>query len=101
MIARIWHGRVASDRAADYRAFLAARAIPEYRSIRGNLAAYVLERAEGGVHHFLTFSLWGSLDEVRAFAGEEVERARYYPEDDDFLLEKEPYVQHFEVVASG
>jgi heme-degrading monooxygenase HmoA len=99
MIARIWHGRVPKEKASSYRAFLTARAIPDYRSTPGNAAAFVLERDEEGVSHLLTLSLWDSLADVRAFAGEDVERARYYPEDDDYLLEKETFVQHYEVVA--
>ena len=34
----------------------------------------------------------------RAFAGEEVDRARYYPEDAEFLLEMSERVEHWEVV---
>ena len=46
---------------------------------------------------FITFSLWESEDAIRAFAGEDIETAVYYPEDDRFLIEKEPKVAHFEV----
>src|SRR5256885_10813478 len=31
------------------------------------------------------------------FAGDDVERAHYYPEDRDYLLELEPTVTHYEV----
>jgi hypothetical protein len=44
MIARIWHGRVLSEKSAEYRAFLAARAIPDYRSTPGNRGVYLLEQ---------------------------------------------------------
>jgi hypothetical protein len=44
--------------------------------------------------------LWDSLDAIRAFAGPDVERAKYYPEDEAFLLELEPTVMHYEVLAS-
>jgi len=43
-------------------------------------------------------SLWDSLDAIRGFAGDEPERARYYPEDERFLLALSPGVEHFEVV---
>jgi hypothetical protein len=42
-------------------------------------------------------SFWDSKDSIRGFAGEDVERARYYPEDKDFLLEFEPSVTHYAV----
>ncbi len=35
----------------------------------------------------------------RAFAGADVEKAKYYPEDAEFLLEYEPRVVHYEVVG--
>jgi hypothetical protein len=39
------------------------------------------------------------MDSIRAFAGDDVERARYYPEDEAFLLELEPHVTHYDVIA--
>lgn len=99
MICRIWHGRTARDRADDYAAFLEQRAIPDYRSVAGNLDVTVLRRDEGEVTHFMTMTHWRSEQAIRAFAGDDVLRAKYYPEDSDFLLEFEQEVQHFEVVA--
>jgi len=41
--------------------------------------------------------LWDSMGSVRQFAGDEPEKAKYYPEDDDFLLEKEEKSALYEV----
>lgn len=101
MIARMWHGCVPASKATAYREFTIGRAIPDYRSVEGNLKVYVLERAEGQVTHFITLTFWKDLDSIRAFAGGEVERAKYYPEDRDFLLEFEPTVVHYEVVGQS
>jgi hypothetical protein len=60
---------------------------------------YVLRRIEGNVAHFSLISLWGSRDDIRAFAGNDIERARYYPEDAAYLLELEPNVTHYEVLT--
>jgi heme-degrading monooxygenase HmoA len=49
---------------------------------------------------FLLISLWESWEAIRAFAGEDVERARYYPQDTQFLLELEPNVTHYEVLVA-
>ena len=46
MIVRMWHGRVDKANAAEYRAFLIERALPDYRSVPGNLNAYILERGD-------------------------------------------------------
>jgi len=95
----MWHGRVPSSRAEAYRTFLNERAIPDYRSVPGNVSVHVLERREAEVTHFITLTFWEGLDAIRAFAGEDAEKARYYPEDADFLLEYEPRVIHYEVVG--
>ena len=58
----------------------------------GNLSVHILERADGDITHFVTLTFWESLDAVRGFAGEDVDAAKYYPEDKDFLLEFEPRV---------
>ena len=101
MVVRMWHGRVPSNKAPAYREFVNRRAIPDYRSVPGNISVHILERQEGEITHFITLTFWESMDAVRAFAGEDVERAKYYPEDEDFLLEFEPTVVHYEVVGSS
>ena len=96
MIARIWHGTTTVERADDYLRFVRGRAIPEYSKVPGNIGAYVLRRIEGGQAHFLTVSFWDSMNSVREFAGDPPEKAKYYAEDNDFLLELEPNVTHYE-----
>jgi len=99
MIVRIWHGRTPRNRADEYAAFLERRAIPDYRGTAGNLEVAILRREEQEVTHFLTVTRWISEEAIRAFAGPEVLRAKYYPEDTGYLLEFEREVQHFAVVA--
>ena len=72
--------------------------IPGLKATAGNLGVYVLRRIEGSQAHFLMISLWQSRKDIRAFAGDDIERARYYPEDAAFLLELEPHVTHYEVL---
>lgn len=97
MIARMWHGTTPTAKADAYLAFLRARALPDYRGTPGNLAAHVLRRAEGDITHFTTLTFWESLPAIEAFAGADVSRANYYPEDSGYLLEFEPTVQHWDV----
>src|SRR5262245_24777530 len=100
MIARIWHGRTSAARADAYLEFLRQRAIPDYRKTPGNRGVYILRRVEGDEAHFLTVTQWDSLETIRAFAGEDVSRAKYYPEDRGVLLELEPTVRHYELYAA-
>jgi len=97
MIARLWHGRTPVHLADAYLEFLKARAIPDYESVAGNRGVYLLRRDDGEVTHFQTLTFWDSEEAVKAFAGEDALRAKYYPEDNDFLLEFETLVQHYEV----
>jgi heme-degrading monooxygenase HmoA len=99
MIARIWHGRTRAADAGRYLEFLKQRAIPDYKSVPGNQGVYLLRRVEGEQAHFLTLTFWESRQAIEGFAGAEIERAKYYPEDKDFLLEFEPTVSHYEVVT--
>jgi len=99
MIVRMWHGRVPMSKAQAYRQFLNRRAIPDYQSVAGNLSIHVLERSEGDITHFITLTFWKDMDAIKAFAGDDAELAKYYPEDRDFLLEFEPKVVHYEVVG--
>jgi hypothetical protein len=43
-------------------------------------------------------TFWRDEMAIRRFAGDDMARARYYPEDKDFLLEFEPEVVHYEIV---
>jgi heme-degrading monooxygenase HmoA len=99
MICRIWHGRTPRSKAPAYASFLVRRAIPDYRSVDGNIDVTILLRHESEITHFLTVTRWQSEDAIRAFAGDDLLKAKYYPEDEDFLLEFEPEVQHFVVVG--
>jgi heme-degrading monooxygenase HmoA len=100
MIARQWHGRVPAERADAYYEYLLRTGLPDYRWTPGNHGVYVFRRQEGGVAHFLLTTLWDSLESIRAFAGDDIGRARYYPEDTDYLLELEPTVTHFQVLST-
>ncbi len=97
----MWHGRVPASKAGAYREFLNSRAISDYQSVEGNLSVHILERKESKITHFITLTFWRDWDSIRAFAGEDVDIAKYYPEDKDFLLEFEPTVVHYEVVGQS
>jgi heme-degrading monooxygenase HmoA len=98
MIARIWRGRVPAAKADAYLEYLLATGLKDYAATPGNRGVRALRRVDGEVAEYLTLTFWDSMDAVRGFAGDDVERAVYYPEDDAFLLEKQPKVEHYDVV---
>jgi heme-degrading monooxygenase HmoA len=100
MIARLWHGITSAGKADEYLEYLQKTGIQDYRATQGNLSVQLLRRIEGEQAHFLIITLWESVDAIKKFAGEEYELARYYPEDQNFLLAFEEKVVHYEVMSS-
>src|SRR5829696_3578403 len=103
MIARIWRGATAADRAQDYLEYLRKTGIADYRATPGNHGVEVLMRTQGDRTDFTLITYWDSLDAVKAFAGDPPETARFYPEDDDYLIDRELTAEHHEVarIARG
>lgn len=97
MIARMWHGRVPLAKADEYLELMRSVAIPDYQSVPGNRGAFALREVEGEVAHFVMLTFWESRDAIAKFAGENIETAKYYDFDRNFLLEFEPRVKHFEL----
>ena len=100
MIARIWRGRVPASKGDAYYAYLLETGVPEYAATPGNKGVQVLRMTEDDVTHFLLLTLWDSVAAIKRFAGEDYACAKYYPADDEFLLEREARVQHYEVLAN-
>lgn len=97
MIARIWRGATREETADEYVEYLRRTGLKEYRQTPGNRGAYVLRRILGDRAEFVTLSFWDSEESIRAFAGEDIEKAVFYPEDDRFLVAREPTAEHYEV----
>ena len=97
MIARVWKGAVRPEDSDAYAAYIRDTGFNEYAQTPGNLGAWMIRRDRDGVTEFVTFSLWESLDAVKAFAGDDPDKAVFYPEDDRFLVERDDRVAHYEV----
>lgn len=97
MIARIWEGEVSLEDGESYFEVLKRTGIPDYMETDGNRGVFVLERDEGETTHFLLITMWDSMEAIKSFAGQPVEEARYYPEDEGFLIEMRPTVDHYRV----
>ena len=98
LIARVWRGETLATQADAYLAFLHRSGLRDYRQTPGNCGVLVERQIIGDRARFVLTSFWESFDAIRAFAGDEYERARYYPEDDEFLLTREQFVSHGEVL---
>lgn len=101
MIARLWFGRTKAEDYDAYLAYLEESGVSALKATPGNRGVMVLRRLDGDEAEFGVMSLWDSLDDVKAFAGEDVDVARYFPEDERYLLEFTPRLRHFEVARQA
>jgi heme-degrading monooxygenase HmoA len=97
LIARTWRGWTSAANAEQYAAYVARTGIEAYRSTVGNLGAYSLHRISGDRAEFLVLSFWESLEALRAYAGDDYERAVFYPEDDAFLVDRDLKAHHWTI----
>ena len=100
MIARIWKGAVRRADTDAYAAYMRETGVPGYTRTPGNRGVWMLRRDKSDRAEFLMFTLWDSLEAVKAFAGEDYETAVFYPEDDRFLVERSLTAEHYEVEAA-
>jgi heme-degrading monooxygenase HmoA len=98
MIARTWRGATSAHDADAYVQYLLETGLAEFRQTEGNRGALALRRIEGDRAEFVVLSLWESEAAVRRFAGQDIEKAVFYPEDERFLVDRDASVTHYEVV---
>jgi heme-degrading monooxygenase HmoA len=96
-IARVWRGVTSRSKRAEYLAYLKETGVNDIRKTPGNLGVTILVRDTKEGTEFLYISVWKSMSAIRRFAGDDVEKARYYPKDREFLLKLERKVKHYEV----
>ncbi len=96
VITRIWHGTTAITHADEYLEFLKVTGVPDYKRTPGNLSCTILRRKDGTICHFWTVTRWKDVESIKQFAGNDYEKAHYYPDDSRYLLEFEPTVIHCE-----
>lgn len=98
-VARIWRGAVRAADRDEYLAYLDHTGIAEYRATPGNRSVQVLRRDVGDRTEFVIVTLWDSRQAITAFAGDDIERAVFYPEDDRYLVERDETVTHYDVTT--
>lgn len=98
MIARTWRGAVKAEDAEAYLRYVEETGFKAFRETAGNVGALALRRIVHGTAEFVVISFWESKEVIHSFAGDDISRAVFYPEDDRFLVERDVHVDHYEVV---
>ncbi|HEX8243281.1 MAG TPA: antibiotic biosynthesis monooxygenase [Longimicrobium sp.] len=99
MIARVWSGQTRAEDADAYERYLRETGEADCRALPGNRGVLILRGEGEGRAEFVFVSFWDSMDAVRAFSGSDPERARYYPQDERYLLSLDPHVRHYRVAG--
>ena len=71
-------------------------AIPDYQKTVGFKGLTFLRNIKNDEGHFKLITYWDNVEVIKNFAGQDFEKAKYYLEDNNFLLEFEEKVQHYE-----
>lgn len=96
-IMREWRAEIHRPLKDEYVAYVKETGIIGYQQTPGNLGAIVATRdIDAGRTEIVTLSWWKDEASIRAFAGVNFTRARYYPEDDRYLLTRPETVQHYD-----
>lgn len=99
MIARIWNGKTRIEHLEAYTHFMKSRAIPDYQQTEGFVKLNFLRRVDGEFAYFKLITFWKNMEVIKNFAGEDHEKAKYYPEDQQYLVDFPECVTHYEVFA--
>jgi heme-degrading monooxygenase HmoA len=98
MIVRAWRGRAAAKNANAYVEHYRSNVLPELHRIDGFRGASLLRKDRGTEIEYIVLSRWASMEAVRAFAGDEVERAVVEPQAIAALIDFDREVGHYLVV---
>ena len=99
-VARIWQGRTTAARADEYEKYLYENGIKKIATTDGNLGVQVMRHSERGVVEFITISYWASRDDIKNYAGEDIEKPHHLARDAEFLLELPEAVKNCDLTAN-
>jgi heme-degrading monooxygenase HmoA len=98
MIVREWRGRASAAKREAYPEHFRTSVLPELLRIDGFLGASLLRDDRSSGVEFLVLTRWTSMDAIRAFAGDNADRAVVEPGAVAALVEFDATVRHYEVV---
>jgi heme-degrading monooxygenase HmoA len=99
-VARVWQGRTPEALGETYATYLYEEGVKKLRATPGNLGVQVFRELRDGVAHFTTVSYWTSREEIKAYAGQDIEKPHHLPKDAEYLLELPTHVRHFDLLVN-
>jgi len=101
MIARLWHGWTTPENAGAYETLLRTKILPGIHRVEGYQGAYLMRRDVPEGVEFVTLTLFGSMDAVRAFAGVDSAVAVVPAEARKLLARFDQRSLHYDVVIAA
>ena len=99
MVARVWHGYTKPEHADAYESMLKPELLPGVSKMKGYRGSYLLRRAAGDEVEFITVMFWETLDDIRAVAGPDYERAVIPDERRKYLSRYDAKSAHYEIAS--
>ncbi|HKA39940.1 MAG TPA: hypothetical protein VKD25_09225 [Burkholderiales bacterium] len=99
-VARIWQGRISAARAEEYEKYLYENGIRKIAATAGNLGVQSMRHRNGSVVEFITISYWANRQDIRNYAGEDIEKPRHLERDAEYLLELPQTVKNCDLTAN-
>jgi heme-degrading monooxygenase HmoA len=99
-IARIWQGCTTNAKADDYERYLYEAGIKKIAETEGNLGVQVMRHSKNGITEFITISYWANREDIKPYAGEDIERPHHLQKDAEYLLELPESVKNCDLVTN-
>jgi heme-degrading monooxygenase HmoA len=99
MVARIWRGSASFENEDVYEKFLKTEFMPavEKKNIPGYRKFQLLRKEETDEVAFITIMWFDTLEQIKAFAGEDYEKAVIHSTALSLLKKHDSHAQHFEL----
>lgn len=101
MIARKWKARCPKNHEKGFIAYLHKTGIKEASETPGYLGAQIFVRNVEESSEITLVTYWGKLNDIQAFAGNDIHLAKLYPEDEKFQLAPDHHVDHYHVIENS
>jgi heme-degrading monooxygenase HmoA len=101
MFAREWKARTPYKHKEAFIKYLYETGVKDTSSTKGYKGSQILTRDLENSVEIILISYWDNLESIKAFAGEDIEIAKLYPEDEKYELEPDNFVLHYEVVENS
>jgi len=97
MIAREWRCICPADNIEEFIPYLSLTGIKDAKNTPGFKGAEIFKKDAGNSVEVTVITCWESMDSVRIFAGENIDKAVLYPQDYKYGISSEPVVKHYTV----